>query len=471
MSADLAPDIWSLAADVFDPTSGDPLWTPQPKQELATQLAEQADEVLYGGAAGGGKTEWLIAYMGEEMERHPSNRGVIFRRVYPSLARSVIPRAKDMFAGRARWNGNDSTFSWPNGSVLQMSHLQHEDSVRDHQGAEYGVIGFEEVTEFLRRQYEFMLSRLRAPADGIRPHAVATTNPGGVGHVWVKKRWIKPAPGDVGEGECKPFQIWRPASTTESPDPGTRVFIPSTISDNPALQRRDPAYQARLRAAISDRGLRKALEEGDWDAIDAVEGALWMQSWLDGGRVHALTEFDVQRRVVAVDPSDGNEDGDSYGVCAAALGNDGVAYVTHSFAWNISPRKMAEQTLEVYHDLNCDALVVERNHGGKWLPEVLRQVDRYANIQLVWASEGKRTRAEPVAALFEPQNDYRMPYRARLLGWHTALEEELTHFTGAVGEVSPNRLDAMVWALADLVLGRRMARASKAQDDRLKGRR
>jgi hypothetical protein len=470
----LAPDVWSMAADAFDPTAGDPLWTPQAKQALATKLAEQVDEVLYGGAAGGGKTEWLIAYMGEEMERHPGNRGVIFRRVYPSLSRSVIPRAKDMYAGRARWNGNDSTFTWPNGSVLQMSHLQYLDSVRDHQGAEYGVIGFEEITEFLKKQYEFMLSRLRAPADGIRPHAIATTNPGGIGHAWVKRHWIAPKAEDLEEGRERPqpFEVWKPAPTTDVPEPGSRVFIPSTIKDNPALERRDPGYKARLRAAITDRGLRQALEDGDWDAIDAVEGALWQQSWLDGGRVSRLRPIDINRTVVALDPSDGDaKTSDEFGVTVASLRNDGVGVVRYSGGWFGSPQDLAKRAVKVYHDFQADVLVVERNHGGKWLPTVLRGVDQYANIQVVWASQGKKTRAEPVAALFQPDKDHRLLYRAVLLGYHEELEQELTHYTGAPGDVSPNRLDATVWALHALLLSNGTASAAQANDTRLRGRR
>lgn len=453
-------------------------WEPQPKQELASELAGKVDELLFGGAAGGGKTEWLVEYGIREMERHAGNRGIIFRRVFPSLQRTIVPRARIKLHGRAQWNANEMAFTFPNGSVLELGALQHPgfgpddpgDAVK-YQGAEYGWMGFEEVTEFMLKQYEFMLSRLRAPVDGVRPHACSTTNPGGRGHKWVKERWVKP-PRDLvrSDDPAEPMRLWRPLPTDDNPNPGSRVFVPATLDDNPKLLERDPEYVNKLRQ-ISNRGLRKALETGDWDAIEAVEGALWEQTWLDGGRVHTLTDFDVNRKVVAVDPSDGDEGGDDYGVAVAAQGNDGVGYVTHSFGWSLSPRKLAEQTIEVYHDLKCDALVVERNHGGKWLPEVFRQVDRYANIKLVWASEGKRTRAEPVAALFEPQNDYRMPYRARMVGWLTALEEELTHFTGAVGEVSPNRLDAMVWALTELMLGKRQMRDSQAKDDRLKGRR
>lgn len=445
-------------------------WEPQPKQELATVLAEQVDELLYGGAVGGGKTEWLIEYAIREMERYPGNRGVIFRRVYPSLKRTVVPRARAKLAGRATWNQNDKTFTFPNGSVLELGSLQYEKSVEDYDGAELGLIAFEEVTEFLLSQWEYMLTRLRAPADGIRAHAIATTNPGKVGHRWVKRRWIKPPVAVRPADPVEPAKPWRPMPTLEQPKPTLRVFVPATLEDNPALVARDPGYRDRVLAAVSSRGLRLALSTGDWDAIDAVEGALWFQSDFDEGRVAGLADVDVDRRVLALDPSDGEDEGDDFGVCVAARGLDGRGYVEHTAGWSASPRRIAEQVIELYHEMRCDAIVIERNHGGKWVPEVIRTVDRYANITTVWASEGKRTRAEPVAALFAKSEGEKQP-RARLVGFHEEFEEQATTFTGAPGEPSPNELDAVVWAMTELLIGHGYEQVRSSIDRRHEGRR
>lgn len=453
-------------------------WKAQPKQQMATDLASVASETLYGGAAGGGKTEWLLHYAMDQMEAHPFNRGGIFRRVYPSIARTLIPRAKQIYPQRgARWNGVEHTWTFPNGSVLELGSLQYEDSVLDHQGTEYGFIAFEEVTEFLETQVGYMIGRLRSPAPGIRPHMAATANPGGRGHRWVKRRWVKPKAGDwdTEYDEPKPFNIWRPAPTTDNPDPGTRVFIPATLADNPALTARDPGYINRLRQIV-DKNLRKAMETGDWDAIDAIEGALWQQSWLDNYRVqpqYLARMGGAIERVVAIDPSDGNESGkgDEFGVCVAAKGMDGMGYVEFSASWLASPRKMAERTIQLARDFNADAIIVEKNHGGAWVKETLLGVDRYANIKEVWASEGKVTRARPVAALFEPDRTRELVVRARLAGVFENLEDELTTFTGAPGEKSPNELDAMVWALTHLMLGDRFASTSAYADQRLDGRR
>ena len=162
------------------------------------------------------KSHWLIAHCVRQMLRYPGNRGIIFRGVYPSLERTIIPRTLEMTRGWATYNGQKHTFTFANGSVLEVGSLQYENSVIDYQGAEYGDIAFEEVTEFLQSQLDFMKSRLRAPVDVPRPHLTATTNPGGVGHDWVKRRYVKPKIDDVAEGEelPAPFEVWRPGPPT-----------------------------------------------------------------------------------------------------------------------------------------------------------------------------------------------------------------------------------------------------------------
>jgi hypothetical protein len=456
-------------------------WTPWPKQQLATDLAHQADELLFGGAAGPGKTEWLMRIAIGEMEAHAGNRGVIFRRVLPSADRTIVPRLQVILAGRAKYNENKHTFTWPNGSVLEISSLQYTTTVHDFQGAEYGFIGFEELTEFLQSQYEYLLTRLRAPVDGVRPFAVATTNPGGVGHKWVKRRFVKPETEDLERKANKPapMEIWRPRFDpqihTEDAPPLRRVFVPAVYTDNPALLKRDPGYLSRLRAQ-SKRGLRRALEFGDWDAIDAVEGALWNAEWLDLGRIDpALYRKKVQvvRRVVSVDPSDGDEGGDAYGVAVCARGADGVGYTEDSYEWkNLSTKTLAVMTLRLAARVRADAIVIEKNHGGKWLLEVFRMIDPYANIEVVWASDNKVTRAEPVAVLFEFNADTNPMVRGRIVGYQEALEDELTLTSFSTGEPSPNMLDAMVWGFHSLMLGAVGKRsAGKMDDQRLKGRR
>lgn len=480
-----AKEWWEVAADAIDPAGSIPeeeRWVPFPKQALAEEMSMQVDELLFGGAAGPGKTEWGMRHVIDQMQRFPGNRGLIVRRVFPSLQRSIIPRMKIILNGIAKYNQNTHEFTFPNGSVIECASLQYADSVLDFQGAELGVIFFEEITEFLESQWEYLIGRLRAPVDGVFPHAIATTNPGGTGHRWVKRRWVRPLPDDLNPGETlpQPYEVWRPCTTDERPKPLTRVYIPATSEDNPKLLERDPGYMDRLRG-ISNRGLRLAMEKGDWDAIDSVKGALWTMEDLDNGRISPDRFRGVKTlaRVVAVDPSDGEDDlntgekHDDFGVCVASRGMDGVAYVERSHSWSASPRKMAEAAVDLYYEVGADALVIERNHGGKWMIEVFQSVDPYCHIIETWASDGKRTRAAPVAALFEHNNRQpKRPYQAKMVGFLPELEEELTTHDFSSGMRSPNKLDAMVWAVNELMIGQRQAHSrSDMKDQRLRGRR
>lgn len=476
----LLADPYTYAADMLDPDLNQ-LWTPWPKQELATNLSEQADELLFGGAAGPGKTEWLIQDGIRNMEAVPGNRGVIFRRVFPSLRRTIIPRLRAALpSSRADYNKSEHTFYFPNGSILETASLQYEDTVTDFQGAEYGWMGWEELTEFMLTQYEFLLTRLRAPVDGVRPRSVATTNPGGNGHKWVKRRFVKPKEEDLEEDDDfpRPGVPWRPRFDpdihSEDAPPLTRVYVPAIYTDNPTLLARDPRYISKLRQQ-SSAAMRLALETGDWDAIDAITGALWKGEDLDGGRVNPewyKKRVHTLRRVIAVDPDDGTENSDGYGIAVCARGMDGVGYVEHSDEWrNLTVRTMARKTLDLAEAFGCDAIVIERNHGARWMLEVFRGEDPYANIVDVWASDGKRTRAEPVAAMFERREDLQLRYRARIVGMISELEEELTTTTFEPGNPSPNRLDAMVWGMTNLMLRAGEASSEEMADNRYRGRR
>jgi hypothetical protein len=481
----LPPTDASLLADLLDPAGADISAgiTLHPKQQLASKMAARVDELLYGGAAGGGKTEWLLEYLADYCQRHAGVRCLILRRVFPSLNSSIVPRAQARLVKIARYNGSDNTFSFPNGSVLELGSMQYEQDKLKYGGVEYAVIAFEELTEFLEAQYTFMLTRLRTTIPGVKPHMIATTNPGNVGHRWVKKRFIRPEADKLRVGDPYP-QPGRPFIMEANPDdpmPTWRVFIPAKLDDNPTILAADPGYVGRLNQ-ISDPGLRKALREGDWDAIDQIQGALWNLGALGRFRVPAWwvdKRVGINRRQIALDPSDGDLGGDAFGVSDCALGMDGKGYVLGSWSWRGDPTQMAARAIALYYEVGASALVVERNHGGKWVPAVLRQLDPTVNIKMVWASQGKRTRAEPVAALFSPiderpEDDDQQKLRAvraHLAGFFPGLEAELTETDFSAGADSPNELDAMVWNLTDLCLGAGVARQTHRADNRLAGTR
>jgi terminase large subunit-like protein len=469
-------------------------WRPQPRQADMARLARQADETLVGGAKGGGKTEFLLHYHAAECEAYPGNLTVIFRRVFPSLRRTVLPRARAILRGRAVYNENDHTFRFPNGSTLLLATLQYEKSALDYAGAEFGLVSFEELTEFTEDQYEYLLTCLRAPVPGVRPHAVSSTNPTGPGREWVRRRFVRPHANDVRPGETavRPDPApgedpgdpnvrlrvvddtpWRPAPrddpNREGPpmSTGLRVYVPATLADNPEYERRDPGYRARI-AAIRDPARRKALLGGDWDAEDITPGALWTRGLIEANRCRPPAM--LRRLLVAVDPN-ATGSRDECGIVAGGLGVDGRAYVIEDRTTQLGPggdpggddalRGWGRTVVETWDELAADGVVAEQNNGHDMVLVTVRAAAEGLGVlprpvvEKVNASRGKERRASPVA---QATYDGRIGFAGRF----PKLEEELVTWT-AEAKWSPNRLDAFVWLMSAL-LWPRQRRARRATE-------
>jgi predicted phage terminase large subunit-like protein len=194
-------------------------------------------------------------------------------------------------------------------------------------------------------------------------------------------------------------------------------------------------------------GTRLGRQELDGEIVDDVVGALWTRSMLDANRAVAAPE--MARVVVAIDPSgtDGNDDGDDVGIVVAGRGVDGRGYVLADRTCRLSPDGWARMAITAYHAHQADRIVAERNFGGAMVAAVIRAADRSVPYKEVTASRGKVARAEPVSALFEQG-------RVSIVGSLPELEDEMVLMTGAgfVGEGSPNRVDALVWALSEVML-------------------
>lgn len=441
-------------------------WQPQPKQAQAEELSQAADEMLFGGAAGGGKSDWLLHHAIAQMELYPGNRGVIFRRVMPSLERSILARARGVLNGRAAYNGQKHTFTFPNGSVLEFAHLQHAHTVHDYQGAEYGFIGFEELTEFLEEQFEYLRSRCRSTVPGVRPHIAATSNPGNVGHVWVKRRWISPRPEDLEPGQAMPeaYLPWRAASPDGGETPGpVRVFVPATVYDNPKLLEADPLYISRLKA-MKDPGMRAALLEGDWDAIEKVPGALWTRTQLEETRVRSVPG-DRVRTAVAVDPAvSSGPNADDTGISAVTRTKDGHLYVLADETCHLDADRRrgddgelmdgwAMRAVRLAVRVGASEIVAEKNQGGELVRAAIRRaveqalqegvLDRPLHVRLVHSSQSKEERALPWSFLWGEPNP-----TAHIVGVLEELEEQMVTWVPGTRGFSPDRVDAMVLALA-----------------------
>lgn len=195
-------------------------------------------------------------------------------------------------------------------------------------------------------------------------------------------------------------------------------------------------------------GSRLGRQELNAEVLDDLPGALWTREMFDKPRITAAP--DMRRIVVAVDPSGTGgqgDDGDSIGIVVAGLGVDGRAYVLADRSCKLSPDGWGRRAVAAYHEFGADRIIAERNFGGAMVEHVIRTVDRSISYREVTASRGKVARAEPVAALYEQG-------RVSHVGALSDLEDQccLIGPDGYVGEGSPDRADALVWALTELML-------------------
>lgn len=233
-------------------------WKTFPKQDQAIQST--AFEILYGGARGGGKTVagqiWLFGPKYENSSRyinHPKYRALVLRKNYDDLV-DWLDRAENLygpFGGKIA--NKPAVVSFPSGAIFRTGHLKDRSSYEKYLGHEYHRILIEELTLVPQESYYIkVLGSCRSTIPELKPKLFLTTNPDGPGHAWVKRRFVDPAPPGkefIGEDTGRP-----------------RVFIPSTIDDNPILKDRDPGYVKYLDGLkIANEELWKAWRIGDWN--------------------------------------------------------------------------------------------------------------------------------------------------------------------------------------------------------------
>lgn len=253
----VTPSIETEAEIVFKPNPG-------PQSEF---LEASDQEVLYGGAAGGGKSYAILA---DAMRYfyHPKFNGLLIRRTNDEL-RELIRESQVMYKKydkRAKFSAQSSTWTFPSGATLWMTYLERDDDVMRYQGQAFTWIGVDELTQYATPYaWNYLRSRLRTTAKDLPLSMRATTNPGGPGHSWVKRMFIDPAPPnvsfvprDIDTGAPLVF----PQGHSKAGKPlFSRKFIPAKLADNPYLME-DGQYEASLLSLPEHQ--RRQLLEGDW---------------------------------------------------------------------------------------------------------------------------------------------------------------------------------------------------------------
>lgn len=248
-------DVAGHAKNITMPETITREWRPSPKQEKVLALPDIVYEVLYGGAAYGGKTELLgLLPIIRRFHEQPRFKGLLLRRTFPELEREIIPRMMDYYCALgASWNGTIKVWSWPCGARIFCGHIEKESDVRKYDTSEFNYIAFDELTSFTEFQYLYLAgSRCRSSVEELPAFLRAGTNPGNIGNSWVKKR----------------FKIDSIPSGTIIRDKVTgklRTFIPALPTDNVRVPKeRLSEYLSSL--DILPEAERRAKKFGDWNA-------------------------------------------------------------------------------------------------------------------------------------------------------------------------------------------------------------
>lgn len=244
-------------------------------------IQADADEVLFGGAAGGGKSYGQLIDALLFALKYAGSKQLILRNTFPELQRSLVLVSVTLYPTEvASYNQSRYVWQFVNGSRIEFGYLESDKDVQKYQSAEYDVIRFDELTHFTEFQYTYMISRVRG-ANDFPKQVKSSTNPGNRGHAWVKARFIDPMP---------PETVYTDANGR------TRIFIPARVQDNKFLIDADPDYIKRLDQLPEDQ--RRALRDGDWDTF---EGQYFPEFNRD---IHVIEPFEIPahwRRYRAID--------------------------------------------------------------------------------------------------------------------------------------------------------------------------
>lgn len=266
------------------------IWTPQPKQQIFMSRGEY--EALYGGAAGGGKSDALVIEALRQVNI-PHYKGLILRKTYPQLA-ELIEKSLNYYKRaypKAKYNTSAHIWTFPSGAKVVFGSMQHTKDKTNYQGKAYDFIAFDELTHFTYDEYSYLYSRNRPNGAGTRVYIRATANPGGIGHGWVKERFITPAPPMKTMWEDVK---WRSPDGKEHSARLSRIFVPSSVYDNPALLENDPMYLQKL--AAMPEAEKNALLYGDWDSFSGQVFTEWRNNsehYEDRIGTHVIAPFKI----------------------------------------------------------------------------------------------------------------------------------------------------------------------------------
>ena len=433
----------------------------QRQQEAMQVLAGESTHIMLFGGSRSGKTFLLCRAVAMRAIKAPESRHAILRFRFNHVKNSVV---LDTFPKVMRLCFPDIDYridktDWycqlDNGSQIWFGGLDDKERSEKILGMEFSTIYLNECSQIPQSSRDIVVTRLAQQVDQLitgrqptplRPRIYYDCNPPSTAH-WSYRLFIKKINLDTKQ-------------TTENP--GDYAYFKINPQDN--VKNLSDGYLQTLQS-LGAR-LRKRFLEGDFS--DATQNSLFDEASIDKWRLISVDNApDMVRIVIAVDPSGAgdtdNATNDEIGIVAAGLGVDGNAYLLADLTCKAGPATWGRIVTDAYERFQANMVVGEKNYGGAMVEHVIQTSRPRTPYRSVTATRGKAIRAEPVAALYEQG-------RIRHVGYFRDLEDELVAFTtnGYTGDNSPNRADALVWAMTDL-FGEIVAVKKKKQRPRSPG--
>lgn len=397
----------------------------------------QRHTLLVGGARSGKTFTAVRAVLIRALRGSGSRHAIIRFRgnaARSSIALDTLPKvARLCFPGVALTERRqDGFFLLPNGAEIWIGGLDDKERAEKILGQEFVTLYFNECSQIPYSSVLIARTRLAQVVDGLAQRAYYDLNPAGTGH-WTYHEFI----------ECRD-----PLSKAPLGNPSDFRHVFMNPGDNRANL--SPEFLASLEALPEKQ--RRRFFEGRY--VAEIDGALWTLDLLEKCRSEPARpgDPDIGRIVVAVDPSgaSGKEDvrSDEIGIVVVGKARDGAAIVLEDGTTRDGPAGWGRRVAVLADKWGADAVVAEKNFGGAMVESTIRTAAPRLKVKLLTASRGKHVRAEPVSALYEQG-------KVRHAGRFPEMEDQMTSFStaGYMGERSPDRADALVWALTELMLG------------------
>lgn len=369
------------------------IWEPLPKQAAFMRRGE--DEALYGGAAGGGKSDAIVAEALRQVHI-PHYKGLILRKTYPQLA-ELVDKTLNYYTRafpQAKYNESKHVWLFPSGAKIYFGSMQHTKDKLRYQGQAYDYIAFDELTHFTFDEYSYLFSRNRPNGPGTRCYIRATANPGGVGHGWVKERFIIPAPPMTTIWDAVKIRF---PDGREEERRKSRVYVPATVFDNPKMLQNDPEYLTRL--ASMPEAEKQALLYGNWDTFAGQVFTEWRDDpdhYHDRLNTHVIQPFLIPEGWRIVSAMDWGYTR-PFSIGWYAYDREGTMYRIREF-YGINK----EGTPNVGARMSADAVAKEMRRIEAEDPNLKgREIARVAD-PAIWASQG----TESIERIFRNERIY-----------------------------------------------------------------